>query len=103
MKEDALLSVALTLCWNRDRQPSSSVSMYRLVREPPIPLSSGHSNRTLLTSNNDNDNNIYASASEWTGAAASPSSPVATTDAAGNTAAVTATALSTTDASGKYS
>ncbi|VDK32232.1 unnamed protein product [Taenia asiatica] len=82
-----------------DRQPSSSASMYRLVREPPRPLSSGHSNRTLLTSNNDNDNNIYASASEWTSAAASQSSHVATTDAAGNTTAVAATVLSTTDAS----
>ncbi|KAL5112942.1 Pecanex-like protein 1 [Taenia crassiceps] len=75
-----------------DRQPSSSASIYRLVREPPRLLSSGHSNHTILTSTNDN-NSIYASA------AASQSSHVTTANASGNTAAVIAAALSTTDAS----
>ncbi|VDM37483.1 unnamed protein product [Hydatigera taeniaeformis] len=64
--------------------------MYRLVREPPRPLSSGH---------NDNDNNIYASASEWASAAVSQSSQVAPC----NATVVTTTALSTTDASGNCS
>ncbi|KAH9287024.1 Pecanex-like protein 1 [Echinococcus granulosus] len=82
-----------------DQQPSLSVSMYRLVREPPRPPSSGHSNRTLLTSNNANDNNTYASAFEWTSVAVSQSSRVATTDTSGNATAAAATALSAADTS----
>ncbi|EUB55624.1 hypothetical protein EGR_09519 [Echinococcus granulosus] len=73
--------------------------MYRLVREPPRPPSSGHSNRTLLTSNNANDNNTYASAFEWTSVAVSQSSRVATTDTSGNATAAAATALSAADTS----